>query len=86
MERKEAIEEEANRRKASLERLKKEDAERAAQQITKSGGRTLGAVEKTAAEKRDEETRGMTPEMRMKLERERRARAAEERFRRMQGN
>lgn len=85
-ERKEAIEEETNRRKASLELLKKEEAERAAQQITKSGGRTLGAVEKTAAEKRDEETRGMTPEMRMKLERERRARAAEERFRRMQGN
>lgn len=85
-ERKEAIEEETNRRKASLERLKKEDAERAAQQISKPGGRTLGAVEKTAAEKRDEETRGMTPEMRMRLERERRARAAEERFRRMQGN
>jgi hypothetical protein len=85
-ERKEAEEEEVKRRKASLERLKKEDAERVAQQISKSGGRTLGAVEKTAAEKRDEETRGMTPEMRMRLERERRARAAEERFRRMQGN
>jgi hypothetical protein len=85
-ERREAIEEENNRRKTSLERLKKEDAARAAQQTSKAGGRTLGAVEKTAAEKRDEETRGMTPEMRMKLERERRARAAEERFRRMQGN
>ncbi|KAJ5461594.1 uncharacterized protein N7458_003146 [Penicillium daleae] len=85
-ERREAIEEENNRRKTSLERLKNEDAARAAQQTSKAGGRTLGAVEKTAAEKRDEETRGMTPEMRMKLERERRARAAEERFRRMQGN
>ncbi|KAJ5647303.1 hypothetical protein N7490_003675 [Penicillium lividum] len=81
-----AEEEEATRRKAGLERLQKEDAERAAQQAHRSGGRTLGAVEKTAAEKRDEETRGMTPEMRMRLERERRARAAEERFRRMQGN
>ncbi|KAJ5689401.1 hypothetical protein N7462_003793 [Penicillium macrosclerotiorum] len=86
-ERKEAEEEESNRRKAGLERLKKEDAERAVQQASsKPGGRTLGAVEKTAAEKRDEETRGMTPEMRMRLERERRARAAEERFRKMQGN
>ncbi|OQE19548.1 hypothetical protein PENSTE_c015G06254 [Penicillium steckii] len=83
-ERKAAEEEEANRRKADLERLKKEEAEREAHQRTSKGGRTLGAVEKTAAEKRDEETRGMTPEMRMRLERERRARAAEERFRRMQ--
>ncbi|OQD72762.1 hypothetical protein PENDEC_c019G05895 [Penicillium decumbens] len=85
-ERKSAEEEETNRRKADLERLKKEDAERAAQQAASKPGRTLGAIEKTAAEKRDEETRGMTPEMRMRLERERRARAAEERFRRMQGN
>ncbi|KAJ5573874.1 uncharacterized protein N7459_008301 [Penicillium hispanicum] len=85
-ERKAAEEEEMNRRKAGLERLKKEDADRAAQQApSKPGGRTLGSVEKTAAEKRDEETRGMTPEMKMRLERERRARAAEERFRRMQG-
>jgi hypothetical protein len=45
----------------------------------------LGAAEKTGAEKREEEMRGMTPEMRMRLERERRARAAEERIRRMQG-
>ncbi|KAJ5947492.1 hypothetical protein N7466_000507 [Penicillium verhagenii] len=83
-----ADEEENNRRKAGLERLQKEDAERAeraAQQSHKPGGRTLGAVEKSAAEKRDDETRGMTPEMKMRLERERRARAAEERFQRMQG-
>jgi hypothetical protein len=85
-ERKSAEEEEASRRKADLERLKKEDAEREAQLAASKPGRILGAVEKTAAEKRDEETRGMTPEMRMRLERERRARAAEERFRRMQGN
>ncbi|KAJ5913245.1 hypothetical protein N7504_002128 [Penicillium tannophilum] len=80
-----AEEEENNRRKAGLERLQKEDAERAAKQAYRPGGRTVGAVEKSAAEKRDEETRGMTPEMKMRLERERRARAAEERFRRMQG-
>lgn len=82
-ERKAAEEEEKDRRKADMDRIKQEDAERAAQQASsKSGGRTLGTVEKTAAEKRDEETRGMTPEMRMRLERERRARAAEERMRR----
>ncbi|KAJ5958588.1 uncharacterized protein N7479_005738 [Penicillium vulpinum] len=85
-ERKIAEEEESIRRKASLDRLKREESAKAARpRTTKSGGRTVGAVEKTAAEKRDEETRGMTPEMRMRLERERRARAAEERFRRMQG-
>ncbi|CAG8124413.1 unnamed protein product [Penicillium nalgiovense] len=85
-ERKAAEEEEAAWRKASLDRLKREEAEKAAQpRTTKSGGRTVGAVEKSAAERRDEETRGMTPEMKMRLERERRARAAEERFKRMQG-
>ncbi|KAJ5894525.1 hypothetical protein N7495_006216 [Penicillium taxi] len=75
--------EETKRRKAEVERLKKEDAKKASQRVTKSGGRALG-VGKTAAEQREEETRGMTPEMRMRLERERRARAAEERFRNMQ--
>ncbi|KAG2416142.1 hypothetical protein HFD88_007334 [Aspergillus terreus] len=85
-ERKSAEEEEANRRQAELDRLKKEDAAKvASQEARKPAGRTLGAVEKTAQEKREEETRGMTPEMRMRLERERRARAAEERIRRMQG-
>lgn len=88
-ERKSAEEDEANRRKAELDRLKREEAERAviqAQQPKRAGGRSLGTLEKTPAEKREEEMRGMTPEMRMRLERERRARAAEERFRRMQGN
>ncbi|KAB8068102.1 hypothetical protein BDV29DRAFT_185095 [Aspergillus leporis] len=85
-ERKTAEEEEANRRKAELDRLKKEDTAKEALQAKRSGGRTLGAVEKSAQEKREEEVRGMTPDMRMRLERERRARAAEERFRRMQGN
>ncbi|KAJ5512585.1 hypothetical protein N7463_002137 [Penicillium fimorum] len=85
-ERKTAEEQESARRKASLDRLKREEIEKAAQpRTTKSGGRTVGAVEKSLAERRDEETRGMTPEMRMRLERERRARAAEERFRRVQG-
>ncbi|RAL14211.1 putative C2H2 finger and ankyrin domain protein [Aspergillus homomorphus CBS 101889] len=86
-ERKTAEEEEANRRKAAMARLQKEEAARAAEQASKKpAGRSLGAIEKTAQEKREEEMRGMTPEMRMRLERERRARAAEERFRRMQGS
>lgn len=84
-ERKAAEEEETARRKTDLEKLKKEDAEKAAKQAYRPGGRTLASVEKTAEEKRAEETRGMTPEMRMRLERERRARAAEERMKRMQG-
>jgi hypothetical protein len=40
----------------------------------------LGQVAKTAQEKREEEARGLTPEMRVRLERERRARAAEARM------
>ncbi|GAB1197900.1 hypothetical protein BDV32DRAFT_120570 [Aspergillus pseudonomiae] len=84
-ERKTAEEEEKNRRKAELHRLKMEDAAKEALQAKRSGGRALGSVEKTASEKREEEMRGMTPEMRMRLERERRARAAEERIKRMQG-
>ncbi|KAE8349830.1 hypothetical protein BDV28DRAFT_140395 [Aspergillus coremiiformis] len=84
-ERKAAAAEETNRRKAELDRLKKEDAAKEALQARRPGGKTLGSVEKTASEKREEEMRGMTPEMRTRLERERRARAAEERIRRMQG-
>lgn len=85
-ERKAADEEESSRRQADLDRLKQAEAEKAARsKTTKTGGRTVGAVEKSAAEKREEETRGMTPEMRMRLERERRARAAEERFKKMSG-
>jgi hypothetical protein len=85
-EREAAEREEASRRKAETERLKMEDAANAAamQKRKNAGGRTLAALEKTATEKREDEMRGMTPEMRARLERERRARAAEERIRRMQ--
>lgn len=41
-------------------------------------------LKKTAQEKREDESRGLTAEQRARLERERRARAAEERIRRMQ--
>ncbi|KIW76120.1 hypothetical protein Z517_10865 [Fonsecaea pedrosoi CBS 271.37] len=79
---------EAQRRKAGLEHLRLEEEKRNAKMIEKKAGagKTLAAaVEKTGADKREEEVRGLTPEMRMRLERERRARAAEERIRRMQG-
>ncbi|KAL2149839.1 hypothetical protein VTH82DRAFT_7515 [Thermothelomyces myriococcoides] len=49
------------------------------------GGSLLGGPPMTAEERRAEEARGLTPEQRMRLERERRARAAEERIRRMRG-
>ncbi|KAL8893597.1 MAG: hypothetical protein Q9192_005110, partial [Flavoplaca navasiana] len=74
---------EADRRKAEEEKLRKMDelSARDACGGKMKGGKALGAVEKTGAEKREEERRGLTPEMRMKLERERRARAAEARMR-----
>ena len=92
-ERREADAKEADRRKAETERLRQESVEQEnrAQERKFGKGKVLSAAaaaataEKTGAEKREEEMRGMTPEMRMRLERERRARAAEERLRRMQG-
>lgn len=86
-EKEEAAKEEASRRKAELERLKAEDAANAAavEKRKNAGGKKLASLDKTATERREDEMRGMTPEMRMRLERERRARAAEERIRRMQG-
>ena len=74
---------ETERRKAEEERLRKEKP--AVDQTAKKGGKTLGVVPKTAEERREEDARGMTPEMRMRIERERRARAAEERMKRMAG-
>lgn len=75
---------EAQRRTAEEERLRTEgpkvvDSKRARGNILAAG------LAKTPQEKREEESRGLTPEMRVRLERERRARAAEERLKRMQG-
>ncbi|KAL6705181.1 hypothetical protein ACN47E_007286 [Coniothyrium glycines] len=79
---------ETQRRKAETERVRKESeaeaARRTEQRIGK--GKTLGALPaKTGAQLREEEMRGLTPEARMRMERERRARAVEERLKRMQG-
>lgn len=79
---------EAGRRKAETERMRKEgEAEEARKREQRTGkGKTLGALPaKTGAEVREEEMRGLTPEARMRMERERRARAVEERLKRMQG-
>jgi hypothetical protein len=88
-ERKAQEKEEEQRRKAEEERLKVEGpkvAEDDARRKRKGGGQLLsGGAPKTAEERRTEEARGLTPEQRVRLERERRARAAEERIRRLQG-
>ena len=77
---------EAERRRQETERLRREDQERVdeTRERKHGAGRTMAGTEKTAAQKREEEVRGMTPEMRARLERERRARAVDERIRKMQ--
>jgi Bacteroidetes VLRF1 release factor/Ankyrin repeats (many copies) len=77
---------EAERRKARLENLRQEEEAQRVGRIERKAGQGLGNRDKTAAEMREEEGRGLTPEMRMRLERERRARAAEERIKQMQRN
>jgi hypothetical protein len=87
-ERAEAEKEEAQRRKTEMQKLQQEASVngQTQQQSGRKPGRTaLGVREKTAEERREEEARGLTPELRMRLERERRARAAEERIKRMTG-
>ena len=78
---------EKKRRQAEMERLRKGDEDKAnARQEKKFGkGHTMAKPQLTAEERRAEEARGMTDEMRMKLEREKRARAAEERMKRLAG-
>lgn len=75
------------RRKAETDRLRTEDAtrENAGKEKKFGKGRVMDAPPLTAQERRMEQTKGMSDEMRMKLEREKRARAAEERMKRLQG-
>ncbi|KAF7909841.1 uncharacterized protein EAF01_003559 [Botrytis porri] len=75
------------------ERLAKEEEERERERNLKGGGKfssragkgkIIGAgVQASGQEKREQEMRDMTPEMKMRVERERRARAAEERMKRL---
>ncbi|KAI0423116.1 hypothetical protein F5X98DRAFT_4223 [Xylaria grammica] len=83
-ERAEAERKEAERRAAEELRLRREGP-RVSDTKTGKGRSVLDAgVPRSAQDRREEEARGLTPEQRMKLDRERRARAAEERLRRMQ--
>lgn len=79
--------EEKDRREKEVQRLKLEEAERRATSRPQAGrgGRNLGASVQMVLGRREEDERGLTQEVRMRLERERRARAAEERIRRLQG-
>ncbi|KAI1748649.1 hypothetical protein F4782DRAFT_347734 [Xylaria castorea] len=83
-ERAEAERKEAERRAAEETRLRREGP---AVGDAKAGkGRSVldAGVPRSAQDRREQEARGLTPEQRTKLDRERRARAAEERFKRMQ--
>ena len=84
-ERTESEKAEAERRRIEMDKIKKDSSTEAEKSEGKRPGRALGAAAKTGTEQREVESRGMTPEMKARLERERRARAAEERIRRMAG-
>ncbi|KAK1768733.1 hypothetical protein QBC33DRAFT_488865 [Phialemonium atrogriseum] len=73
---------EAERRRAEEERLRAQGGPTGGK--VRPGRALAAGLQKTAQEAREEEARGMTPEQRVRLERERRARAAEERMRRLQ--
>lgn len=79
--------EEKDRREKEVQRLRLEEAERGAASTKQAGrgGRNLGASVQMVLGRREEDERGLTQEGRMRLERERRARAAEERIKRLQG-
>lgn len=83
-EKKEAEEKEAERRKAEEERLRSEGP-KVTTESRRKGNALSSGLAKTPQEKREEESRGLTPEMRMRLERERRARAAEARMKALKG-
>lgn len=76
---------EKKRRDAETERLRQEDTARSAGKNEAKFGRghVMEKPRATAEETRMEQARGMTDEMRMKLEREKRARAAEARMARL---
>ncbi|KAK6439223.1 hypothetical protein LTR95_004572 [Oleoguttula sp. CCFEE 5521] len=75
------------RRQRETERLREEEKAKMVQgKEDKFGkGRLLSKPTLTAEERRAEDARGMTDEMRVKVERERRARAAEERMKKLAG-
>lgn len=80
-----AAQAEADRRKADLERIRQDEEGRKIGKIENKAGPGKTLNEKTWTDQREEEARGLTPEMRMRLERERRARAAEARMKALAG-
>ncbi|GAO14843.1 hypothetical protein UVI_02005700 [Ustilaginoidea virens] len=74
---------EAERRRAEEERLRLEATPPQEVGEKPKGTALLKSMAKSPEQLREEELRGLSPEMRMGLERERRARAAEERLRKM---
>jgi len=85
---------EAQKEKAEDERLAREEEEGKAKRFGRvaGGGKSVGlggglgwGKVGSAQERREEEMRNMSPEVRMRVERERRARAAEERMKRLGG-
>ena len=91
-EREEAEKEEKERRERELATLSQEEREKRAESRNVGGkgkgGRTLGGLVAPVVLQsvgRESETRGLSEEAKVRLERERRARAAEERIKRLQG-
>ncbi|KAM0465305.1 hypothetical protein ACHAPV_001351 [Trichoderma viride] len=85
-EKQEVDKKESDRRKAEEERLRVEGPKVSDTKTrNKNASVVASMIAKTPQERREEEARGLTPEMKMRLERERRARAAEERMKRLQG-
>ncbi|KAL6893341.1 hypothetical protein GGI43DRAFT_412939 [Trichoderma evansii] len=83
-EKQEADKKESDRRKAEEERLRVEGPKVSDTKTKNKTASMASMIAKTPQERREEEARGLTPEMKMRLERERRARAAEERMKRLQ--
>lgn len=77
---------EKSRRQLEMERIRQEDAEKQSGKREQNFGKghLMSRPQMTAEERRQEEARGMSEEMKVRLEREKRARAAEERMRRLQ--
>ena len=77
-----------DRKRLEADRLRQEDAAKmeGVKEKKFGQGHLMGGKRVTAEERRAQEARGMTDEMRMRLEREKRARAAEERMKRLQGH
>lgn len=76
---------EAERRKQDLEQIRKAEETARIGKIEKKAGPGKTLNEMSWTEKQEQESMGLTPEMRARLERERRARAAEARMKALSG-